>query len=86
MTKEASLTEKEYHGAADSAMIFWKTLSLEDKAMWTESFASTALSGNRTSEICLSTIERLNKGEPISDRYLLGLCWIIKEGMEKIKS
>ena len=77
---EATLREDEYHGAADSAMAFWNNLSLEKKMMWIESFASTALSGNRTSEICMSTIHRLQAGEPVSDRYLLGLMWIIRDG------
>jgi hypothetical protein len=30
------------------------------------------------------TLDRLLKGEPVSDRYLLGLAWTIK-GSEKIK-
>ena len=50
--------------------------------MHKEALASTALAGNRLAgnrlaEICLSTIDRLAKGEPVGDRYLLGLAWTI---------
>ena len=48
-----------------------------------ESLASTAIEGNRLAEICLGTIERLEKGQPVSDRYLLGLCWFLKQGEEE---
>ncbi len=44
-----------------------------------ESIASTALSGNRTAEICWSTWERLQKNEPVSDRYILGLAWFVRQ-------
>ena len=44
-----------------------------------ESIASNALSGNRTANICFGTYKRLEQGEPVSDRYLLGLAWFIKE-------
>jgi len=45
--------------------------------MHKEALASTALSGNRLAETCMGTIDRLAKGEPVSDRYLLGLAWTI---------
>jgi len=38
-----------------------------------EALASCALSGNRTAEICLGTLNRLLNKEPVSDRYLMGL-------------
>ena len=44
-----------------------------------EAMASTALSGNRYCEICLTTLERIENGEPVSDRYLLGLAWFLYE-------
>ncbi len=46
--------------------------------MLVESLASTALSGNKTAEICLSTLQRLLNGEPVSDRYVLGLAWLLR--------
>ena len=44
-----------------------------------ESMASCAIEGNRAAEICLSTYNRLEKGEPVSDRYILGPAWFIRE-------
>lgn len=81
-----TLTEKEYHPAADSAMVWIKWFIASDPMRWIqikEALASTALSGNRLSEICLSTIERLAEGSPVSDRYLLGLCWFLRDNFER---
>jgi hypothetical protein len=81
-----TLTEKEYHPAADSAMVWIKWFIASDPMRWLqikEALASTALSGNRLSEICLSTIERLAEGAPVSDRYLLGLCWFLRDNFER---
>lgn len=49
-----------------------------------ESFASTAISGNRTGDVCGETLRRIINGEPVSDRYILGLAWTLKK-MEQIK-
>lgn len=43
-----------------------------------ESLASTALSGNRSAEIMSETLRRLLNGESVSDRYLLGLAWFLR--------
>ena len=43
-----------------------------------EALSSCAIEGNRTAEICGETLRRLLKGEPVSDRYLLGLYCFIK--------
>lgn len=84
MKKEATLKETEYHPSADSAMEWYNEWKKDFKryCQMKESMASTALSGNRLPEIMLSTMDRLEKGEPISDRYLLGLCWFLRDGME----
>jgi hypothetical protein len=84
--ERGTLTDKEYHPAADSAMIWIKWFIAADPLRWLqikEALASTALSGNRMSEICLSTIERLASGAPVSDRYLLGLCWFLRDNFER---
>ena len=73
-----TLSEKEYHPSAETAMRDWQELSLEDKMMWLESCSSCAIEGNRLGEVCAGTINRLMKGEPVSDRYLLGLMYFIK--------
>lgn len=48
-----------------------------------ESFASVALSGNETAELCSETLRRLLNAEPVSDRYLFGLAWTIRD-MEEV--
>lgn len=47
-----------------------------------ESFCSVGMSGNRLAEICGGTLRRMLNKEPVSDRYLLGLAWTIRN-MEK---
>lgn len=83
---EASLNENEYHPSADSAMAWLKTFIMENPSRWmmiSEAVASTALSGNRLAELCHSTMNRLANGEPVSDRYLLGLAWFIRDNFER---
>ena len=46
-----------------------------------ESFASCAIDGNRFAEVCGETLRRVMTGEPVSDRYILGLAWAV-QGME----
>jgi hypothetical protein len=53
-------------------------LGFEGLAMLQESLASTAIEGNDLSEICMETLRRLVNGEPVSDRYLLGLAWMLR--------
>ncbi len=76
----ATLKVGEYHPCANNAMSYIRCHIIHPFLI--ESLASTALSGNRTAEICLSTIRRIEKGEPVSDRYVLGLAWCLKEMVE----
>ena len=78
--KEASLNEYEPHPIAYEAQR-WVARYLGDiknLCLAKESLASAALSGNRSAEIMLSTINRLLNSEPVSDRYLLGLAWFLR--------
>lgn len=78
---KGTLKRGEYHPSANSAMAYVKTILLTP-AKWffyKEALASTALSGCRQSEICLETLERIEQSQPVSDRYLLGLAWFLKE-------
>jgi hypothetical protein len=80
-----TIREKEYHPAADSAMMWLQDFIIKNPKDWfmiIESIASTSLAGNRLSEILSGTISRIEKGEPVSDRYLLGLVWIIRDMTE----
>jgi hypothetical protein len=77
-----TLRPDEYHPAADSAKAWLADFLANDPQRafrWAESFASTAMSGNRLAELCGETLRRLLAGEPVSDRYLLALAWTLKE-------
>lgn len=67
----------EAHPAAHEAMRWLR--NHYPMPMLRESLASCAIEGNRLGEICCETIRRLDAGEPVSDRYLLGLCWMLRE-------
>ena len=41
--------------------------------------ANAALSGNRSAQICSETLDRLLRGDTVSDRYVLGLAWFLME-------
>ena len=76
----------EHHPAADSAFAWVKEQLLKnsmDAVLLQDSFASCGLSGNRTAELCSETLRRILNGESVSDRYLLGLAWTMRE-MEEL--
>lgn len=76
----SEIGEGEFHPAARSAYRWLKGFMVtnpQDYMAYKEALANAALSGNRQAEICMGTIERLRKSQPVSDRYLLGLCWTI---------
>lgn len=78
--KEATLKDDEFHTSAADAMEWLREYQFKDFHEWMqmqEAIASSALAGNRLSKILMSTVNRLDKGEPVSDRYLLGLCWFL---------
>lgn len=79
MDDKYTLNNGEPHPAVSSALAYIKTLSLADLLMWQSAFASCAIEGNRLAEICLGTLNRYLNGEPISDRYLLGLVWAMRD-------
>lgn len=80
---KGTLKEGEYHPAADYAKSFILSIPFNDLLRWAESFASVAMSGNRLAEVCSETLDRLMGAQPVSDRYLLGLAWIIRDGIEQ---
>lgn len=77
-----TLGVNEAHPAAYGALEWIRGLDPADLAMHQEAFASCALSGNRMAQICSETMDRLIKGKPVSDRYLLGLAWSMKYSSE----
>ena len=74
-----TLAEGEAHPAAFLAIQAIRDLPEETLVLWESSFASCAIEGNRLAEICCGTLNRLRTGQPVSDRYLLGLVWAMKE-------
>ena len=83
---EHTLEAGEYHPAAEQAMSWYNNWVKEDPARYLqvrESIASNALSGNRLAQLCESTMKRLDKGKPVSDRYLLGLCWFLRSNFNE---
>lgn len=79
MKNSDSLRDGEPHPASITARHYIAQLGFQKCVMYLESFASCAIEGNRLSEICLGTLERLMNGRPVSDRYVLGLAWTIQE-------
>lgn len=77
---KGTLIEGEFHPSADLAMNYVKHIfELPDYPLLKNSIVSGAMMGFRIAEICLETLERLERKEPVSDRYLLGLAIFIKD-------
>ncbi len=84
---DGQLKELEPHPAAEGARQ-WLIEYVRRKDAYAllrlqESFASCAIGSNRLAEICSETLRRLLNKEPVSDRYLLGLVWTIRDMEEK---
>jgi len=81
------LKEGEPHPMAQDALTYVKTWihkgGMKEVAMLRESFASCAIEGNRVGEICGETFDRIMTGQPVSDRYLLGLAWFLRNMEEQ---
>ena len=73
----------EYHPSADSAADYIRSLVFTKLHVYQEALASCAIEGNRLAEICFETLDRFLNGKQVSDRYLLGLSWFLKEMDEK---
>ena len=77
-TEHNTLKLGEPHPMAESALQWIKAnVKCKDLFLHLESLSSCAIEGNRLAEICAETLHRLLHGEPISDRYLLGLAWYL---------
>jgi hypothetical protein len=82
MTEPGTLAVGEPHPAATDALAWVKKYLLKDPInahILLESFASVGMSGNRLGEVCAETLRRIVAGESVSDRYLLGLAWTLRE-------
>lgn len=94
MSDVSEIKIDEFHPAARQAYRWLKGFMIsnqEDYLRYRTAIEIAAASHNRQAEICLGTIERLKNSQPVSDRYLLGLCWTIlslhqKDDIEMIAS
>jgi hypothetical protein len=82
------LAEGEPHPAAQSAKVWIAKIPFVELMEWKEALASAALGAGdmdpdpditRMAEVCSETLARLLDGKPVSDRYVLGLAWLMKE-------
>lgn len=83
-TEENTLSPGEPHPGAEYARNYLLSLNADTLMIWQESFSSCAVGGNHLGSICSETLRRLLDGEPVSDRYIMGLAWVIWS-MEKDK-
>jgi len=76
-----TLKEKEPHPSAQSALDYLSIVLGDPKKLFLiqESLASCAIENNRMAEICSETLDRLLNKQTVSDRYLLGLAWMIRD-------
>ena len=83
------LKEGEPHPSAHAAYLWFHQSVVDDPIRYIhlkEAISSTALSGNRLAQICYGTMNRLEEGQPVSDRYLLGLVWYMRDLYDRVKS
>lgn len=66
---------EEPHPSTPNAYRWILSKSVADLIRWQKSFVSLALENNRLAEVCSETLTRILTGQPVSDRYLLGLAW-----------
>lgn len=76
-----TLKDKESHPSAKYALEYLVEILSDPKKLFTiqESLASCAIENNRMAEICSETLDRLLNSQTVSDRYLLGLAWMIRD-------
>jgi hypothetical protein len=73
------LKPNEPHPSALSALAYVRSIPLPELCAALEAFSSCAIEGNQLAEVCGETLRRLLHSEPVSDRYLLGLAWCLRE-------
>jgi hypothetical protein len=83
MNNQGTLKEGEPHPVAFIAKEYLIGLGYPKLIMYLEAYSSCAIEGNRLGEICAETLDRLMKGLPVSDRYILGLAFSIRNMEDK---
>ena len=83
--ERGTLGETEAHPAANSAMDWILSIPTPELFRLVQSIELAAESKIRSAEVCAETWRRLTNGEPVSDRYLLGLCWTLRDMCDILK-
>lgn len=73
----------EPHPEAVNALKYIMDLGFIKLSTYLEAFSSCAIEGNRLGEVCSETLSRLLNGKSVSDRYVLGLGWAIRNMEDK---
>ena len=74
-TRRFALHVGEPHPMAHEALRYVRSFGPMILLQHQEALASCAIEGNRLAEICGETLRRVLHGEPVSDRYILGLAF-----------
>lgn len=77
--ERGTLELKEPHPSAKDALAYVLSIPFDKLMSYSGAYASCAIEGNRLGEICGETLRRVLNKEPVSDRYILGLAWNLKQ-------
>lgn len=69
----------ELHPMAVTALKYIYELGVEKLYTYLGSFSSVAIEGNRLAEVCAGTLRRIIGNQKVSDRYVMGLGWAIRQ-------
>ena len=58
--------------------------NIQDAHILLESMSSCAIEGNRLAEVCAGTLERILRGDPVGERYVMGLALMLLDMGDKL--
>lgn len=73
------LAEDEIHPVAGNCLEYIRAIPPEMLDRYRRTFALEAKDGNRLAQVCEGTLNRLLSKQPVSDRYLMGLAWTLRD-------
>ncbi len=79
---KGDLGTKPHPMAHDAQKYIADNFTFSELCVFASSFASCAIEGNSFGEVCGETLRRLMENEPVSDRYILGLAWFLRNAKE----
>jgi hypothetical protein len=79
VSERGTLLPTELHPMAHNAYAYIISLGYPELYKQLEALSSCAIESNRLAEVCAETLRRLLYLEPVSDRYLLGLAWYLRQ-------